>query len=372
MAPDSVRRMHVGVSLLTLFPGRVGGSETYVRGLLGQFSRGHGPERLTVLANRHVMAAYGDEGVQLRKVAAYRSGDSNLTRFLAMNMGRVRPVLDGDQFDVLHYPVTVPIPRVRDTPTVVTLLDVQHHELPQMFSRAERWLRGWAYDDAARRADVVVTISEHAKAGIEHHLGIQAERIEVIPLGVDHDRFRPEGPRPLAGELPDRYIVYPANLWPHKNHTRLLDAFDRVDDDSLHLVMTGQAYGRESLVAGRERVHLLGHVPLERLPTIYRGAIAMVFPSLFEGFGLPVLEAMACGTPVACSNRGAVAEVTGDATLGFDPTDEEQIADAILSVSSDEELRRRLRAAGLAHARRFTWARSAEAHVDAYERALGA
>jgi glycosyltransferase involved in cell wall biosynthesis len=364
-----VRAVHVGVSLLTLFPGRVGGSETYVRGLLGEYAQGHGPETYTVLANRHVMAAYGNAGMPLEAMPSYRPGDSNVTRFLAMNLGRMRPVLDDERFDVLHYPVTVPIPRVRDMPTVVSLLDVQHHELPEMFSRGERWLRGWAYDGAARSADVVVTISEHAKAGIVAHLGIPAERIVVIHLGVQHDLFKPEGPGPTG--LPERYIVYPANLWPHKNHKRLLDAFERIGDDDLHLVLTGQPYGREALIAGRERVHLLGQVPLKDLPGIYRGAVAMVFPSLFEGFGLPVLEAMACGTPVACSNRGAVAEVASESALGFDPADEREIAAAIGEITSNERLRTSLREAGLGRAAGFTWRRTAEQHLATYERSVG-
>src|SRR4051812_46107566 len=146
--------MHVGLSLLTLFPGRVGGAETYVRGLLGEFARGHGPEELTVLANRHVAAAYRDTGLPLRVVRSYRPGDSDATRFAAMQVARFLPRLVARDvprdLDVQHFPVTVPAGVVEGVPRVVSLLDVQHHELPQMFSRAERHLRRWAYDDAAR------------------------------------------------------------------------------------------------------------------------------------------------------------------------------------------------------------------------------
>ena len=362
--------MHVALSLLTLFPGRVGGSESNVRGLLGQFAAGNGPQRVTVLANRHVMgpyAGYARGPVSLRHVRAYRPGDRPATRFAAMNAGRVLPVLSGRGFDVVHYPATVPVPRVRGVARVVSLLDVQHHELPAMFSVAERRLRAWAYDGAAREADLVLTISEHARRGIVEHLGVAAERVWSIPLGVDHERFSVAGggPPPALG-LPARYVLYPANMWPHKNHARLLDAFASVDDDELWLVLTGQAYGNERLLAGHARVRHLGHVPGGDLAGLYRGATAVVFPSLFEGFGLPPLEAMACGVPVAASSRGALAEVCGDAALLFDPEDRDAIADAIGRVTREEPLRARLRAAGPGRAAGFTWAAAARRHVEAY------
>jgi glycosyltransferase involved in cell wall biosynthesis len=364
--------VHVGLALLTMFPGRVGGSETYVRGLLSEFGKGNGPERVTVLGNRHVMDAYSDNGpVQLHHVRSYQPGDSNATRFAALQFARVAPRaaardVPGD-LDLIHYPVTIPIPRVPGKPSVVSLLDVQHHELPQMFSALERRLRAWAYDDAAREADVVVTISEHSRGAIVERLGIDAERVVAIPLGVDHARFSPDGPR--ADGVPERYVFYPANMWPHKNHERLLDAFERVDDEDLWLVLTGQPYGNEALLEGRERVLHLGHVSAEQIVELYRGAVGLVFPSLFEGFGLPVLEAMACGTAVATSERGSLAEVAGDAALTFDPEDVDAIAAAIVRLASDDVLRAELREKGIARAAHFTWAATAEQHLQVYERA---
>ena len=362
--------MHVALSLMTLFPGRVGGSETVVRGLLSQFADGNGPERVTALANRHVMAAYAQYArgpVRLEHVRSYRPGDSNATRFAAMHAGRLFPRLRERDFDLVHYPVTVPVPRVRAPKRVVTLLDIQHHELPEMFSAAERRFRGWAYDDSAREADLVLTISEHARGGIVERLAIAPERVEAIPLGVDHSIFNPDGPS--SAGLPERYVVYPANMWPHKNHERLLEAFARLEDLDLWLVLTGQTYGHESLLDGHDRVLHLGHVPAPDLAALYRGAQALVFPSLFEGFGLPPLEAMACGTPVASSADGALAEVVADASVTFDPRDPEAMADALSRVVSDDALRRRLREAGLSHAARYTWERTAAAHTLAYARA---
>jgi glycosyltransferase involved in cell wall biosynthesis len=363
--------VHVALSLMTLFPGRVGGSESNVRGLLGEFAAGRGPERVTVLANRHVMGPYsGYAGgpVMLRHVRAYRPGDGAATRFAAMNAGRLLPVLDGRGFDVVHYPATVPVPRVRGAPRVVSLLDVQHHELPQMFSPLERRLRAWAYDGAARAADLVLTISEHARRGIVEHVGVAPERVWSIPLGIDLARFSPAGPGPAERlGLPERYVLYPANMWPHKNHARLLDAFAALGDPDLWLVLTGQTYGRERLLDGRERVRHLGHLPQAEVAGLYRGAAALVFPSLFEGFGLPPLEAMACAVPVAASTGGSIGEVCGDAALLFDPLETEAITEAIGRVTRDEPLRTRLRAAGPPRAARFTWAAAARRHIEAYE-----
>lgn len=364
--------MHVGFSLLTLFPGRVGGSESYVRGLLEQYARGHGPERLTVLANRHVARAYASAGVPLRRVRSYPAGDRDATRFAAMSLARLAPRLVASDIprnlDLLHLPVTVPVGIVPGIPRVVSLLDVQHHELPGMFSALERRFRSWAYDGAARDAQLVITISEHAKAGIVSHVGVPADRVQAIPLGVDHDRFRPDGEC-----RPERrpYLLYPANLWPHKNHAHLLEAYARAAPSlGVDLVLTGQTFGRElPAAASTDGVRHLGHIPSTEVPALYRGARGLIFPSLFEGFGLPVLEAMACGTPVAASGRGSLAEVADDAALTFDPDDVDDIAAAMERIALDEALRTRLREAGLARAATYTWEATAAAHLRIYERA---
>jgi glycosyltransferase involved in cell wall biosynthesis len=379
--------VHVAFALLTLFPGRVGGAESNVRGLLGQFADGNGPERVTVLANRHVADAYGGyvrNGVDLHLVRSYRSGNRDLTRLLAMAAAGAAPWLAArdvpSDFDVLHHPVTVPIPRLRGVPTVTTVFDLQHHELPQFFSRGERAYRRRAYDGAARRADLVLTISEYSRRKLIELAGIPAERVEAIHLGIDHVRFNPE---PTAADeelrerlgLPDRYIVYPANLWPHKNHDRLVEALASAPAD-LQLVLTGQDYGklgeleRRATAAGvGGRVRHLGYLESEDVPALYRSATAMIFPSLYEGFGSPPLEAMACGCPVACSTRGSLAEVVGDVALPFDPESVEEVAAAIERIVTDDALRSDLRDRGPAHAAKFTWESAARRHVELYEHA---
>jgi glycosyltransferase involved in cell wall biosynthesis len=218
---------------------------------------------------------------------------------------------------------------------------------------------------------MVVTISEHARRGMVERLGIDADRVVAVPLAVDHDRFRSDASDADGDlDLPDRYLLYPANDWPHKNHERLIRAFAAVPDPDLALVLTGETYGRSLAGVPGDRVRHLGHVPREALPTLYRRAVALVFPSLFEGFGLPVLEAMACGCPVASSDAGALEEIAAGAALLFDAHSEGAITEAIRRIAADEALRDELRARGLRRAAGYTWTAAAERHVAAYEAAL--
>jgi glycosyltransferase involved in cell wall biosynthesis len=381
--------VHVGFALLTLFPGQVGGSEANVRGLLGQFTAGNGPERVTVLANALVTEAYAasiGNGVALDRVRSYRAGRTNATRLAAMMSARLAPRIAArevpDGLDVLHHPLTVPIPVLPGVPTVTTVYDLQHHELPQLFSRAERAYRRWAYDGAVRKADLTLTTSEYSRERLAELPGADADRIESIPMGIDHERFHPghgDADERIAPRLPERYVLYPANLWPHKNHARLIEALGRIEDSDLELVLTGQDYGRgEALREAAQRaqvehrVHHLGHVAADELPALMRAAEAMIFPSLYEGFGSPPLEAMACGCPVAASRRASLQEMVGDAALEIEPESVDSIAEAITAITTSTgacERRRDLRDRGLRHASGFTWHACAQRHLAAYERA---
>lgn len=221
-------------------------------------------------------------------------------RAAALGTSLIRPGRVTRQFarevTVVHYPLTLGVPWA-DPPTIVSLHDVQHQDLPEHFSAATRLARRVLYDAPARRATLVVTLSEHSKRRIVARLGIDPAHVTVIPLAADHGRFRP-APDPrdeqLAAELrlPARFVFYPATLWPHKNHLRLFDAFARVADLELHLLLCGAPFGRleeiRAAAAARgvgARVRHLGFVADDALPAIYRRATALVFPSTYEGFG---------------------------------------------------------------------------------------
>jgi glycosyltransferase involved in cell wall biosynthesis len=347
--------MRVGISLLTLVPGEVGGTETYARGLCRALTE-VGTLDYTVFTPPAAPGA--GEGLPEVPVPEYRAARSMPERALAMALARARPTrirrrLDG--VDVLHYALTVAVPKV-ETPSVVTLFDLQHLDLPELFSRAERAYRRFAYEGSARSADAVVVNSQFVRRTVIERLGVPPEHIHTIPLGIDHDRFTP------GHEEREPFLLYPARPWPHKNHARLFEAFAllREERPELELVLTGGGHEGRPVPPG---VVVRGNVSGEELVSLYRRAACLVFPSLYEGFGQPPLEAMACGCPVAASNIPAIAEACGDAAALFDPNDPDDIAVVVAGVLDAPE---RFVAAGLERARSFTWHETARRHEDVY------
>jgi glycosyltransferase involved in cell wall biosynthesis len=242
----------------------------------------------------------------------------------------------------------------------VTLHDLQHLDLPRLFSRAERAFRAVAWHRSVRGARLIVVPSAFVRDRAVELLGVDASRVRVIHHGIDHPTFAPD---PSVEREP--LLVYPARAWPHKNHARLFEAFEllRRSRPGLRLVLTGGGHF-DALPDG---VEVRGLVPREELVSLLRRASAMVFPSLYEGFGQPPLEAMACGCPVACSDAASLPEVCGDAARYFHPDDPRQIAAAVEDVlSAPAEWSRK----GLARAATFTWDASARAHDEAYRAVL--
>ena len=328
----------IAVALLTLYPGVVGGSETYARELLRALGRVGTQDVRVVLPP---VARDAADGLPSLVVDGYGARG----RAAAMARAALDPRLAAlvRDADVVHYPLTVPVPRTRAA-RVVTLHDVQHLDLPQLTSRAERLYRSVAYDRAARRADRVLVISEFVKERAVARLGLDPDRVVVTPLAVDHAQLVP------GAREREPFVLYPAKPWPHKNHERLFEAFALVrrERPELRLVLTGS--GRfPPLPEGAET---RGYVSRAEVIDLMQRASALVFPSLYEGFGLPPLEAMACGCPVACSNVASLPEVVGDAARLFDPRDARPIADGILDVLREPApwVER-----GLARAERFSW-----------------
>jgi glycosyltransferase involved in cell wall biosynthesis len=348
--------MRVGLSLLTLVPGISGGSETYARELCRALARvgGHQYEVLVP-----TLAPEAGGGLETVVATGYPAATTIPGRLRAMTGASTRPGALAARLagaDVVHYPLTVPVPPV-DRPTILTLLDVQHLDLPELFPRGERVFRRLAYDRTARKADRVVVISEWTRGRVVERLGLDPGRVHAIHLAVDHERFSPD-----PGLEREPFLLYPARPWPHKNHTRLFEAFARlrVEQPGLRLVLTGVGHDASRLPPG---VETLGGVPTGELVSLYRRAAAVVFPSLYEGFGLPPLEALACGCPVASSNAGSLPEVLGDSAVLFDPHDVDAIAGAVA-----ETLLRasELSARGPEHAAAFTWEATARAHDEVY------
>jgi glycosyltransferase involved in cell wall biosynthesis len=350
----------IGIALLTLVPGELGGSESAARDLLCALARG-GTLPYRVFLPR--VAPDGGEGLPSEVVREYRASRTIRGRLAAMTLAAARPgplVRRLSGAEALHYPLTIRIPPVR-TPTAVTLHDVQHLDLPQLFSRSERAFRRLAYHRSARSAQLVIVPSAFVRDRAEETLGLDRGRIRVIHHGIDHERFSP------GSAAREPFLLYPARPWPHKNHARLYEAFAllRRDRPDLKLVLTGGGHSGET----PDGVAVVGNVGIDELVSLYRRASALVFPSLYEGFGLPPLEAMACGCPVACSVAASLPEVCGDAARYFAPDEPEEIAAAVAEVLADPGP---WSERGIEQAAGFTWERSARAHEDVYRELLAA
>lgn len=350
------RRMRVGLSLLTLVPGLSGGSETYARELCRALAR-VGGHRYEVLVPTLAPEAGG--GLETVVATGYPASTTIPGRLRAMAGASMRPGALADRLtgaDVVHYPLTVPVPPV-DRPTILTLLDVQHLDLPALFPRGERLFRKLAYDRAAAKVNQVIVISEWTRGRVVERLGLDPERVHAIHLAVDHERFSPD---PAIAREP--FLLYPARPWPHKNHERLFEAFARLraERPGLRLVLTGVGHDAGGLPPG---VESLGGVPTDELVSLYRRAAALVFPSLYEGFGLPPLEALACGCPVASSDAGSLPEVLSDAAVLFDPESPAAIA---AGVAEALDRAAELSELGPARAAAFTWEATARAHDEVY------
>lgn len=282
-----------------------------------------------------------------------------------------------------HYnaPVMRRGPMIVTIPDVTPLLDRSYHG-----SRKSRLFSACALRMIARRADHIITVSEYSRTRIVEMLRIPAEKISTAYNGV-REEFRPMDPQLARAICADRiailepFLLYVGNRRPHKNVGALLRAYKRCRDvyhveHRLVLIGTGSAEATSSTyrlaveLGIRDFVHFVNSVDEATLVAAYNAADAVVIPSLEEGFCLPLVEAMACGTPVACSQASALPEIAGEAAAYFDPESPANIADIIQTVLERADLRQYMRARGFSVAARYTWAESARIHFDVYSRFL--
>jgi glycosyltransferase involved in cell wall biosynthesis len=282
------------------------------------------------------------------------------------------------RLDVLHG-LGYALPVASRVPAIVTVYDLSFLTHPKAHTRISRSYLRLMAPWAARRARLVLTISEHSRREIVRWLGIPAERVRVVYPGVE-PVFRPLDPATVAAfraaqHLDGPWALFVGTLEPRKNVERLLEALATVrrSGQPLRLLIAGApGWGRERL---RERcgalglgdaVRFTGYLPGPDLPLWYNAVDIFVYPSLYEGFGLPPLEAMACGTPVISSNAASLPEVVGDAGLLVEPTDVDALADALRTLVGEPCLRAELRRRGLARAAGFAWGRAAEQTLALY------
>ena len=331
------------------------GDETYVAALLRELAPIADRERLVAVTRRPDLVPDGIEPFELPA----RSQVVRMAFGLPRALRRIRPRLG-------HFNYVVP-PLYRG-PAVVTVHDLSFESEPGLMGTRDRFMFRTFVPRSVRRANRVLTVSERTKRDLVERYGVPEQKIIVTPNGVD-PIFRPNG---NAADGPP-YALFVGGIQPRKDPLTAIEALALVDGD-LRLVIVGdekrggdevrsavQRLGLES------RVELIGYVEHEGLASLYRGAACLVFPSRYEGFGLPVLEAMASGTPVVATTAGAVPEVAGDAAILVEPGNPPALAEGVRQALAHRE---RLVAAGLVRARQFTWAETARRTLAVYRELL--
>ena len=284
-----------------------------------------------------------------------------------------------------YYLMPYTVPRLARMPVVLTFYDLIPLRFPELVSAQARLLFRIAMRLALRSARHIIAISEAARRDLIADFGVDPARVTAIPLAPD-PRFRPQSQAEIRRVrdkygLPDSFLLYLGINKPHKNLVRLMDAYAQLPPFATRnspLLIAGawddrypESKQRASALDLGDRVRFLGRVDDGDLPGLYAAATLFVFPSRYEGFGLPVVEAMACGTPVACSNASSQPEAAGDAALLFDPDDTAAITAALERGLADGDQRRDLSARGLVQSARFTWGRNASATLGVYRGFLG-
>jgi glycosyltransferase involved in cell wall biosynthesis len=353
----------IGVNALYLIPGGVGGTEIYLRELLAALARVDSTHEYFVFTNLET----GADLVPRQANFHYKPQNVRASfRPARIVWEQIALPLEASHYrlDVMFNPgFTAPL--LAACPMVTVFHDLQHKQHPEHF----RWfdlpfwrLLLWA---SAHRSRRLIAVSEATRGDLLHFYRLPPERVTVVPHGVEARFFA------LERAHIETYVLCVSTLHPHKNLDRLIRAYGR-RKRYFRLVLAGMrgfnARSLERLIAElgvADSVQLTGWISREELYRLYARARAFIYPSTFEGFGMPVLEAMAAGVPVACSNIPPLREVAGDAALLFDPLDESAIASALDCITSDSAMRGRLAEAGPARARGFTWDKTAFATLRA-------
>jgi len=370
--------MRIGINLLFLLPGIVGGTETYALSLLQALSRIDQRNEYLVFLNKESVALELPAQPNFKTVVCPISAKIRMARYLWEQF--VFPFqARKHHLDLLHslgyvQPLHLPCS------SIVTIPDLNFHNLAPYFSPVKRAVLRFFVTHSARKADHILTISQASKKQLVEVVGVQERKVTVTYCASKERRLDV----PPFAELSQRYniqkpyILGLSSFSPHKNMLALIKAFSLIRERGFmeeQLVLAGQpptdkacldAFIKEKEL--QNHVVLTGYVPDEVLPSLYAHAELFVFPSLYEGFGIPVLEAFTYGTPVALSNAASLPEIAGDAASYFDPQNTEEIAETIIRMLQDKTLRETLVMKGRERARLFTWEKSARKTLETYER----
>jgi glycosyltransferase involved in cell wall biosynthesis len=285
-----------------------------------------------------------------------------------------------NQIDLLHSMAFV-TPWLSRRPAVVTVFDLSFMHFPEAFPAAQRWYLTSQTARSVRRARRVIAISESGRQDVHRFFDVPLTRIDVVYPGVDAV-YRPLPPEEIAAfrqrqDLADRFVLHVGTLQPRKNILALIDAFAQAASPDVMLVLVGgkgwlfeEIFSRVQALGLQDRVRFTGYVPDEDLPLWYNAASVLAFPSLYEGFGMPVVEAMACGTPVVTADSSSLPEAVGEAGLLFDPQNVAELADRLTAVLHNPDLAATMRAKGLIQAQQFNWEKAGRETAAVYRKAM--
>jgi glycosyltransferase involved in cell wall biosynthesis len=361
--------VRVGLNLLYLIPRVVGGTETYARGLIGGFDELRSDEEFVIFLNQEASEWNLPFGRRFERVVCAVGGRSRIGRYLYEQVS-LRAQLRRCGVHLVHSLGYV-APVFPGCPSVVTVPDM--HFLA--YGRRESIMRTAVLESAVRmsvaRASHVLTISEFSSREISQHLGVSRERITVTYLAPERKWAAAAADESKREAGAAGYFVAFSSRAPNKNIPCLAKAFSVAKERGLkqRLVIVGHVPSDLQL-SGIDGIETAGFLDEESLVKTVTGADCLVFPSTYEGFGLPVLEAMSAGVPVACSDRASLPEVGGEAPRYFDPDSADSIAHAMCEVGGAPDLRRRMRVKGFENVKRFSWARTASETLAVYREVL--
>jgi len=373
--------MNVALNLLQLSPGRTEGIVTYVRQLAALVPEPMGENRLIILQQPGLdLGSIDTNKIKVicleRPRIILRIIGRGLT-LLGLNSpftfkNRIHSIIDRNKIDIVHYPFSsIPAEDMElNSKIVLSIMDLQHEYLPELFSTKELKSRRAVFLKSAQKADIIISISDYTKKTIVEKFNIPEAKITTIPLAGDTSPT----PKNVAG-LPNDYMFFPAADWHHKNHMKLLEALGQLKNNGFNgkLVLTGHRSEKAEAIHTKiaklgltDDVIDLGSVSFDELAYVFSKAKMLIYPSRFEGFGIPPLEAMSIGLPVACSGTTSLPEIVGDAAEMFNPESVDEIVASILKVWDDKTYRAKLKAAGYKQAAKFSWKRTAEDTYKVY------
>jgi len=381
--------MHIGLNAIGFVPGKFGGMETYLRNLVCYLQELATNDHYTLFCDRKYASEFPITSEQFR--VRYINYTPPSFRWLVR--GVVNELLHFDVLklempklgvDLLHHPFTFLSPIGSGIPSVLTFWDMQHEFFPEFFNPKELLARKRIYQASTEEADRIIVSSQFTAQCLVEKYGTAHDKISVVYTGYG-PQFRVLDDQDGLERIRKKYILdrpflfYPAATWPHKNHHNLMAALKILivehgfEGDLLFTGIAKQPHDQilEDIkhLGLASRIKVLGYIASDELPYLYNLARLLVFPSLFEGFGIPLVEAMACGCPVVCSNTTCLPEVIGDAGELIDPLSPEDMAEKIRMVWSDDAKREFMRQRGFERIKLFTWERTASETIQVYSQA---